>query len=56
MSANLRSVKNASVHKNLKACNAFISDQLAVWDGIAGQKARANRVDAPTGAMRDTLE
>ena len=55
MSANLRSVKNASVHKNLKACNAFISDQLAVWDGIADQ-ARANRVDAPTGAMRDTLE
>ena len=55
MSANLRSVKNASVHKNLKACNAFISDQLAVWDGIADQ-ARANQVDAPTGAMRDTLE
>ncbi|MDD3250723.1 MAG: hypothetical protein PHF23_10230 [Smithellaceae bacterium] len=55
MSANLRSVKNASVHESLKACRTFISDQFAVWDGIAYQ-ARANKVDAPTGAMRDTLE
>jgi len=55
MSAKLRRVKNASVHENLKACNAFLSDQCAVWDGIADQ-ARANTVNGPTGAMRDVLE
>ncbi len=55
MSASLRSVKNASVHENLKSDRSFRSDQGAVWDGIAFQ-ARANKVNAPTGAMRDTLE
>ncbi|PKN07658.1 MAG: hypothetical protein CVU72_03220, partial [Deltaproteobacteria bacterium HGW-Deltaproteobacteria-7] len=55
MSARLRSVKNASVHENLKSDRTFRSDQGAVWDGIAFQ-ARANKVNAPTGAMRDTLE
>ena len=55
MSANLRRVKNASVHENLKAERSFMSDQCAVWDGIADQ-ARAHTVNAPTGAMRDTLE
>lgn len=55
MSAKLRGVKNASVCENLKAENSFMSDQGAVWHGIADQ-ARANKVNAPTGAMRDTLE
>jgi len=55
MSACLRSVKNASVHENLKSECSFRSDQGAVWDGIAFQ-ARANKVNAPTGAMRDALE
>jgi len=55
MSAKLRRVKNASVHENLKACNAFLSDQCAVWEEIKYQ-ARDNKVNAPTGAMRDVLE
>lgn len=55
MSASLRSVKNASVHESLKAERSFMSDQGAVWNAIEVQ-ARANKVDAPTGAMRDTLE
>jgi len=55
MSAKLRGVKNASVHENLKACNAFLSDQCAVWEEIKYQ-ARDNKVNAPTGAMRDVLE
>lgn len=55
MSASLRRVKNASVHQNLKTDCSFRSDQGAVWEGIAFQ-ARANKVAAPTGAMRDVLE
>jgi len=55
MSAKLRRVKNASVHENLKACHSFLSDQCAVWEEINVQ-ARDNKVDAPTGAMRDVLE
>lgn len=55
MSAKLRGVKNASVCENLKAENSFMSDQGVVWDEIEVQ-ARANKVNAPTGAMRDTLE
>jgi hypothetical protein len=55
MSASLRSVKNASVHENLKSDRAYRSDQGAVWEGIAFQ-ASVNQVNAPTGAMRDILE
>jgi len=55
MSARLRGVKNASVHENLKDRSVFASDQFAVWDGIRVQ-ATANKVDAPTGAMRDVLK
>jgi hypothetical protein len=55
MSAKLRSVKNASVYENLKAEHSFRSDQGAVWDEIAIQAA-ANKVNTPTGAMRDVLE
>jgi hypothetical protein len=55
MSAKLRSVKNASVHENLKASRAFRSDQGAVWDEIASQ-AYANKVSSSTGAMKDILE
>jgi hypothetical protein len=55
MSARLRSVKNASVHENLKSACSFRSDQGAIWDEIAFQ-AQANKVNTPTGAMRDVLE
>lgn len=55
MSAKLRSVKNDSVHENLKSSCSYRSDQGAVWDEIDVQ-ARVNRVDVPTGAMRDILE
>lgn len=55
MSARLRSVKNASVHENLKSDCVYRSDQGAVWDEIDVQ-ARVNKVNAPTGAMRDVLE
>ena len=55
MSAKLRGVKNASVHENLKADCAYRSDQGAVWDEIDLQ-ARVNKVNVPTGAMRDVLE
>ena len=55
MSAKLRSVKNASVHENLKSERSYRSDQGAVWDEIAIQ-AHANFVSTPTGAMRDVLE
>ena len=55
MSAKLRSIKNASVHKNLKAMRAFVSDQGAVWDEIAFQ-ACINKVGSATGAMKDILE
>lgn len=55
MSAKLRRIKNASVHENLKAMNAFRSDQGAVWDEIAIQ-ASMNQVSPVTGAMKDVLE
>ncbi|MBW6485180.1 MAG: hypothetical protein K0B01_03375 [Syntrophobacterales bacterium] len=55
MSAKLRRVKNASVCENLKAMNAFRSDQGAVWDEIAIQ-AHVNKVSSVTGAMNDILE
>ncbi len=55
MSAHLRSVKNASVHENLKSSRSYRSDQGAVWDEIAVQ-ARVNKVSPATGAMRDVLE
>jgi hypothetical protein len=55
MSAKLRSIKNASVHKNLKAMLAFLSDQGAVWDEIAIQ-AYINKASSTTGAMKDVLE
>lgn len=55
MSAKLRSVKNASVHENLKSAHSFRSDQGAVWDEIAFQ-AHENRVSPVTGAMKDVLE
>ncbi|OPY06857.1 MAG: hypothetical protein A4E68_02206 [Syntrophaceae bacterium PtaB.Bin095] len=55
MSAKLRSVKNASVHENLKSRLAFESDQCAVWDEIEIQ-ARMNRQSSATGAMKDVLE
>ena len=55
MSAKLRGVKNASVCENLKAESMFRSDQGAVWNEI-DEQARANKVNAPTGAMRDVLE
>jgi hypothetical protein len=55
MSAKLRSIKNASVHENLKAMRAFLSDQGAVWDEIAIQ-AHVNKVSSITGSMKDILE
>lgn len=55
MSAKLRRIKNASVHENLKAMRAFVSDQGAVWDEIAIQ-ARMNKASSLTGAMKDILE
>ena len=55
MSANLRRVKNASVHENLKSSCSYRSDQGAVWDEIAFQ-ARMNNVGSSTGAMKDVLE
>jgi hypothetical protein len=55
MSAKLRRVKNASVGENLKFARSFCSDQGAVWDEIAVQ-AMVNKVNTPTGAMRDILE
>jgi hypothetical protein len=55
MSAKLRRIKNASVHENLKAMRAFMSDQGAVWDEIAIQ-ACINKVGSATGAMKDVLE
>ncbi len=55
MSAKLRRVKNASVHENLKSARSYRSDQGAVWDEIAVQ-AMVNKVNSPTGAMRDVLE
>ena len=55
MSAKLRRVKNASVCENLKSASSFRSDQGAVWDEIAVQ-ATANKVNSPTGAMRNVLE
>ncbi|MDM7987241.1 MAG: hypothetical protein QUS13_07910 [Smithella sp.] len=55
MSAKLRGVKNESVHENLKRLQIFRSNQGAVWDEIEYQ-ARANKVQASTGAMRDILE
>jgi hypothetical protein len=55
MSAKLRSVKNASVHENLKSMRVHRSDQGAVWDEIAMQ-ARMNKVSPATGAMKDVLE
>lgn len=55
MSAKLRGVKNASVCENLKAESVFRSDQGAVWDEIDAQ-AKANKVNAPTGAMRCVME
>lgn len=55
MSAKLRSVKNASVHENLKSMRVHRSDQGAVWDEIAMQ-ARMNKVSPTTGAMKDVLE
>src|SRR5690606_15393185 len=53
--AAIRSVKNRSVGNNLKHGGMYESDQGAVWEGIACM-ARENKVDAPTGAMRDILE
>lgn len=55
MSAYLRSVKNKSVHDNLKVNYSFRSDQGAVWEGIQIQAA-AHRADVPTGAMKDVIE
>ena len=55
MSAKLRRVKNASVHENLKSDRSYRSDQGAVWDEIA-EMAYANKVNVPTGAMRDIME
>lgn len=55
MSAKLRRIKNASVHENLKAMKAFMSNQGAVWDEIAIQ-AHMNEVSPLTGAMKDVLE
>lgn len=55
MSAKLRSVKNASVHENLKSDRVYRSNQGAVWDEI-GIQARLSKVITPTGAMRDVLE
>ena len=55
MSAKLRSIKNVSVHENLKAMKAFMSDQVAVWDEIAIQ-ACVNEISPATGAMKDVLE
>jgi hypothetical protein len=55
MSAKLRSVKNVSVHENLKRDIGFRSDQGAVWDEIAIQ-ASVNKVSPVTGAMKDILE
>ena len=55
MSAKLRSVKNASVHKNLKDTVSYRSDQSAVWEGIALQ-ACENKVSSSTGAMKDIVE
>jgi hypothetical protein len=55
MSAKLRSVKNASVHENLKSMRVHRSDQGAVWDEIAVQ-ASMNKVSPATGAMKDVLE
>jgi hypothetical protein len=55
MSAKLRRIKNASVHENLKSACSYRSDQGAVWDEIA-ELAYANKVNVPTGAMKDVLE
>lgn len=55
MSAKLRRIKNASVHENLKSAYSYRSDQGAVWDEIA-ELAYANKVNVPTGAMKDVLE
>ena len=55
MSAKIRRVKNASVGENLKFARSFCSNQGAVWDEIAVQ-AMVNKVNTPTGAMRDVLE
>lgn len=55
MTARIRSAKNASVSRSLKADCSFRSDQSAVWENIAGQ-AEALNVRSATGAMRDILD
>ena len=53
--AGIRSVQTMSVGNNLKQGGLYQSDQGAVWEGIECM-ARENKVDTPTGAMRDILE
>jgi hypothetical protein len=55
MSAKLRNIKNVSVAFSLMDSKKFASDQGAVWDGISEQAA-VNKVQSPTGAMRDIHE
>lgn len=55
MSSKLRGIKNRSVYENLKLSRKFVSDQGEVWNRIASQ-ACENKVNVPTGAMRDVLE
>jgi len=55
MSPRLRMMKSLSVSSSLRESQQYLSDQGALWDGIANMSAEAE-VQSATGAMRDVFE